>query len=341
MSPFSPPAKPSDVHRLRGARIAGTGLAIPSIRLTNDDLAKRVDTNDEWITKRTGIKVRHICDENTFVLDLAERALLQALDRAALKATDLDMVIVATLTPEMCTPSTAARLVSRVKGIPGGAVDVSAACSGFVYGLNMAWALIQTGFYRNIAVLGAETLSRVTDWKDRGSCVLFGDGAGCAIISATDDPEQGSLYHTMGSNGDLWPELYCPRHPGDVPPGANFTGAYNTLQMNGREVFKFAVSTLQDSVDKALAFAGINADDLAVIIPHQSNARILEAARDRLGVGPDKLYINIDRYGNTSAASVPICLHEIMEAGKLKKGDLVLFVALGGGMTWATNLWRL
>jgi len=339
--PLSGPTLPLQSNRPRGVRIIGTGLSVPAVAVTNSDLAKRVETSDEWIVQRTGIRQRYIIEEGRTVLHLATDATRQAMTRAGITPNQIDLLLCATITPEMCCPSTAARIVSEIGAVPAGAMDLSAACSGFVYGMNLAAGLIQTGFYKTIAVIGAETLSRIVDWNDRRTCVLFGDGAGAAIVTASEDPDQGCLYQSMYSNGSQWQDLYCPRTPGDLPPGAEFSGAYDTLQMNGREVYKFAVSTLQGCIEKALADTGLSVADLAMVIPHQSNARILESAREKLGLPADKLYINIDRYGNTSAASVPICLHELMEAGRLKKGDLVLLVGLGGGLTWGTSLWKL
>jgi 3-oxoacyl-[acyl-carrier-protein] synthase III len=335
-----------------GVRLVGTGLAVPDNVVTNDDLAKKMDTSDEWISQRTGIRQRHIADENTTVTSLSAQAIKDALANANLEPGDLDMLIVATLTPEMVTPSSAARVAAEIGAKSCGAVDISAACSGFVYGANMAASLIQTGFYKTVGVVGVEVLSKITDWEDRRTCVLFGDGAGAAVFTAANKNDEGvdaenlpgCLYQSMGSDGSRWHELYCPKTEADLPTdgkGAEFSGAFNTLQMNGREIYKFAVKTLQRSIKGALKATGLDVSDLAVIIPHQSNARIIESAREKLGLAPERMYINIDRYGNTSAASVPICLHELMEDGKLNKGDYVLFVALGGGLTWATSLWRL
>ena len=325
-----------------GVRLAGTGMSIPEKVLTNDDLAKIVDTNDEWITQRVGIKTRHVVDGNTTVRDLAREALLQALKNAEMEPGDLDMVLVATLTPEMCCPSTAARLVADIGAQPAGAMDLSAACSGFVYALNVASALIQSGQYRTVGVVGAETLSKITDYTDRRTCILFGDGAGAAVVTASDDSNQGSLQQTMRSEGSLWSELYVPRSEQDLPESCEvFTGNFGTLQMNGQAVYKFAVTTTLNVIRETLKKAGVSPEELAMVIPHQSNRRILESAREKLGLPPEKLYINIDRYGNTSAASVPICLHELTEAGRVKPGDLVMFMAIGGGMTWTANLWRL
>lgn len=325
----------------KGVRLFGTGMSVPRRVLTNDDLAKMVDTSDQWITKRTGIRSRHLGGESTTVRELAVDSLTRALSDSQLDPGELDLVILATLTPEMCCPATAARVVAEVGASPAGAMDLSAACSGFVYGLNLAASLVNTGHYRHVGVIGAEMLSQIVDWQDRGSCVLFGDGAGAAIVGASDNPIQRCLYQSMGSDGNAWHVLYCPRNESDLPKDHDgFTGAYNTLQMNGREVYKFAVSTLQQTITDALNATGMQVDDLDMVIPHQSNQRILDSAREKLGIPPEKVYSNIDRFGNTSAASVPICLNELKQAGRLHEGDLVLMVALGGGLTWASSLWR-
>ncbi|MEQ9453435.1 MAG: beta-ketoacyl-ACP synthase III [Phycisphaeraceae bacterium] len=327
----------------RGVRVAGTGLAVPDRVLTNDDLSRLVDTSDEWITQRTGITERRVVAEDQTVVDLGERAMRGALDESGMVPQDLELVILATMTAEMACPSSAAQLVSQLGAVPAGAMDVSAACSGFVYAMNMAAGLIQSGHYRTIGVVGAETMTRIMDYTDRGTCVLFGDGAGAAVLTADDDPARGCLFQTMRSDGDRWGELYVPRHEGHLPEQTSadvFTGNYGKLQMNGREVFKFAVTTTEAIIDETLERTGVDPADLAMVVPHQSNRRILEAARQRLKLPEDKFCINIDRYGNTSAASVPIALHEQRVAEKIKDGDLVLFLAIGGGLTWTTSLWR-
>ena len=325
-----------------GVRLAGVGTALPQRVLTNDDLAALVDTTDAWITQRTGIKTRHIAENGTTTRSLAADALRAALADAKMPPTKLDMVLLATMTPEMSCPSTAARVVHEVGASPAGAMDLSAACSGFVYGLNHAAALIQTGHYKTVAVIGSETLSKVTNYEDRRTCILFGDAAGAAILAADSDPSRGCLAQTMRSDGSLWGELYVPRTPADLPEAhESFTGRFNTLQMNGQEVFKFAVTTTQAIIDETLEKAGVSAADLAAVIPHQSNRRILELVKKRMDLPDGKMVINIEKYGNTSAASVPLCLQEKRLAGELKEGDLVLFVAIGGGMCWTTSLWKL
>jgi 3-oxoacyl-[acyl-carrier-protein] synthase-3 len=329
------------VPRPAGVRLAGTGLSVPQRVLTNVDLSRFVDTSDEWITQRTGIKQRYVLEENQSMRQLACAAVKQAMDNAAISPGDLDLLICATMTPEMSCPATACRIVAELGATPAGALDISIACSGFVYGLNMADSLIRSGMYKHIAVVGVEAFSTILDWKDRRTCVLFGDGAGAAILSADDDPSRGSMYHTMNSDGSSWDSLYCPVKEHQISKTNEYNDHLGTLQMNGREVYKFAVSTLMRTIRGTLKANQLEPNDVAMIIPHQSNARILESARDKLGLTPEQLYINIDRYANTSAASVPICLHELMDAGKLKQGDMVLFVALGGGMSWASNLWRL
>ncbi|MFG0249987.1 MAG: beta-ketoacyl-ACP synthase III [Phycisphaeraceae bacterium JB051] len=326
-----------------GVAIIGTGKAKPGKVVTNDDLSDSIDTNDEWISQRTGIRQRFVVTEGQNIRTLAVDATNQAIANAGIDPTEIDLLICATMTPEMNCPNTGARIVEQIGATPAGAMDISAACSGFVYALNLGYSLIKAGGYKTVAVVGSEVLSKAVDWNDRRTCVLFGDGAGTAILQATDRPDAGCLYQTMGSNGAGWRELYIPRCDADIPENDNgvFSGTFNTLQMNGREVYKFAVSTFRKCVDQALKATGYTVSDLDMIVAHQSNARILESARDKLGLPEDKLYINIDRYANTSAASVPICLHELTEQNRLKQGNLVLFIGMGGGLTWGSSLWRL
>ena len=346
LTPPSPPAHSPDPRqrsplRPAGVRIAGTGLAAPKHVVTSAELAQRHGQDEAWIVQRTGIRERRIADDGTTVIDLAREAVAQALDRASIPASRLDLLLCATLTGEMVCPSTAARVVHELGAGRAGAMDVNAACSGFVYGLNLGSGLIEAGRARTVAVVGADLLSRITDWNEPRTSSLFGDGAGAAVLVAGDDPEQGCLYQSMNSNGSLWRELYLPTHASQVPEGAVFSGALHKLQMNGREVYKFAVSTLLETVDVALAATGLTLDDIAMIVAHQSNARILESVREKLGLPTEKVYVNIDRFGNTSAASVAICLHELFEARRIGRGDRVMMLAVGGGMTWASSVWRL
>lgn len=324
-----------------GATITGTGMALPSRVVTNADMEKIVDTTDAWITQRTGIRQRYIAENGTTASVLATDATRQALGNAKLEPGELDLLICATMTPDMICPATACQIVANLGATPCGAMDVNLACSGFVAALNMAANFVASGFYKNVAVVGAEQLSSIMDWTDRSTCILFGDGAAAAIVSATDDAEQGCLYQSIHSDGTRWQELYCPRNAADVPEGAVFSGTANTLQMNGREVYKFAVTTLQKTIKQAMDACNLTVDDVKVVIPHQSNARIIGSAREKLAFDEDKIYLNLDRYGNTSAASVGLCLHELNEAGRLERGDKVIFVALGGGLTWASSVWQL
>jgi 3-oxoacyl-[acyl-carrier-protein] synthase-3 len=335
-------AHPASVDIPNGVRIAGTGVCIPEKVLTNADLEKMVDTSDEWITQRTGIQQRHIAPEGTQTWELATDALKQALKDADIEADDLDLILCATITPDMTCPTTACRVADAIGATPCGAMDLTVACTGFIAGLNTAFNFIRTGLYKHVAVVGVDVLSRVTNYEDRATCILFGDAGAAAIVSASDDAQQTCLYQTLHSDGGKWRELYIPSRPEHLPSGggAEFTGAFGTLQMNGREIYKFAVNTLQAAIGEAMAQTGLTADEVAMVIPHQSNARILGSARDKLGLG-EKLYINIDRFGNTSAASAGICLHELRESGRIKTGDHVIFVALGGGLTWGSSVWRL
>ena len=329
--------------RPAGVRISGTGMAVPPRVLTNQDLTLLVDTTDEWITQRTGIKTRHIADEDTRTSDLAADAVAQACTNAGIEPAELDLVLCATMTPDVICPATAAEVVRKVGAIPCGAIDMNIACTGLVAALGTASALVETGMYRHVAAVGADTLSTITDYEDRRTCVLFGDAASCVIVSASDDPQQGCLFQTLGSDAERGEVLFVPRSERDVPDSARhvFTGKFDTLQMDGKAVYKFAVTKLAECVDQALAATGLTADDVKMVVPHQSNIRMLESAWKRLGFDTDKIHINIDRFGNTSAASAGICFHELMSQGHLARGDHVVFVAQGGGLSWGTSLWRL
>ena len=337
MSPLARPQSP------KGAVIAGTGAAMPDRELTNADLERMVETSDEWITKRTGIKTRRVAEAGTRTADLAADAVVQALDRAGLEPADLDLLLLATMTEDVVCPATACEVVKKINAIPCGAMDINIACTGFVAGMNVAAGMMATGQYRHVAVVAADVLSRIVDWEDRSTCVLFGDAAAAAIVSATDEPDRGSIYQTMGSDAERGQVLYVPRTEADIPESEaeNFSGKFNTLQMNGKAVYKFAVEKLAECVEEALTATGLAADDIRMVIPHQSNIRMLHSAWKRLGFDEKKIHINIDRYGNTSAASAGVCLHELMRDQTIATGDYVVFVAQGGGLSWGANLWRL
>lgn len=324
-----------------GTVIAGTGMSMPDRLLTNADLERMVDTSDEWIVQRTGIKERRVAEPGARTSDLAANAVREALGHAGLEPGDLDLLLLATMTEDVVCPATACEVVKKVGAIPCGAMDINIACTGFVAGMNMAAGLMLTGQYRHIAVVAADVLSRIVDWDDRRTCVLFGDAASAAVLSATDDATRGSMYQTMGSDAERGQVLYVPRSSDDIPESEadNFSGKLNTLQMNGKAVYKFAVEKLAECVEEALDATGLGPDDIRMVIPHQSNIRMLKSAWKRLGFPEDKIHINIDRYGNTSAASAGVCLHELMQEKTIGPGDRVIFVAQGGGLSWGANLW--
>jgi len=327
-----------------GVRIAGTGCAYPDGKLTNADFTRMVDTSDEWIQQRTGIKERRKCDmsKGESATPLCTLALQRALADARMDAKELDLLIIGTVTGEMMCPSTACRVAANVGAAGAAAFDVTAACCGFVYSMNIAHDMIRAGSFRNVGVIGCDIMSEAMDYTNRNVCVLFGDAAGAAILRATDDTSRGVIASGMHADGSGWKDLYIPRRERDVPSEEDLAlFKPDKLMMNGREVYKFAVGTFPRLIEQTLAKAGIGAMDVDMYVCHQSNARMLEAARERLGIPSEKLYINIDRFGNCSAGSVPVCLDELRKAGKCQEGQLVMFVAFGGGLTWASSLWRL
>jgi len=328
-----------------GVTLAGTGSFLPDRVVTNADLERVMDTSDEWIVQRTGIHERRRADreKGETTTHMATEALRRALDDAGLPADALGLIIVATVTPEMTCPSTACRVADNLKAGSPMAFDLAAACSGFVYAANTAHELVRNGVHRHVAVIGAESLSRTVEFntKGRGTAIIFGDGAGAAVFSATDDHSKGILAQSNHSNGAGWVDLYIPNHPDDYPEGDSVeTTAHGQMHMNGRTVFKFAVSTFPEVIQQTLDKAGVAADDVDMYVCHQSNVRILDAARERFGLRPEKLYVNIDRIGNTSAASVPICLDELHRSEQIGPGQKVMFVAFGAGLTWSASLWQ-
>ncbi len=301
----------------RGGITTGYGIAVPDKVVTNDDLSKILDTNDEWIVERTGIRERR---HGGTTSSLAIEAGLAALAKAGRRPDEIDAVILATTTPDQIVPGTSAVVQDGI-GITGGAFDVNAACSGFVYALTVAHGLISVGVAERLLVIGSETLSKITDFTERGVSILVGDGAGAVVVEATDGPGQ-LLSYRMGADGSLRHLLYCD-HGGH-------------LVMNGKEVFRKAVTVVVESSQGAIADAGLTAEDIDLVIPHQANLRIISAACQRLGVPEEKAVITIDRYGNTSSASIPLALVDALETGRLQEGMHVLLTGFGGGMTWAS-----
>ena len=326
-----------------GASIAGTGSALPERRLTNADLEKLVETTNDWIVQRTGMRERRIAGPGESTATLATAAARKALDDAGISAQDLDLIIVGSLTPEMLTPSTAC-IVQHNLGIKRhiGAFDLNAACSGFVYSLATGAQFIQNGAYKNVLVIGAETLSRVVDYTDRNTCILFGDGAGAAVLTRSEDPAVGLQAFNLGANGDGAQFIQIPAG-GSLHPASATTVAerMHYLKMNGREVYKFAVHQMTESIRTAMDSCGLTSETVKLVVPHQVNQRVIDSATEKIGFPKEKVFINIDRYGNTSAASVPIALDEARKAGACGKGDWIIMVAFGAGLTWAAATVRL
>jgi 3-oxoacyl-[acyl-carrier-protein] synthase-3 len=325
-----------------GVRIAGIGRYAPAGVLTNSDLERLVDTTDEWIVQRTGMKRRHIASLEQATSDLAVPAALAALDSAGMEPREIDVIIVATATPDYLFPATACLVGHRI-GVPGTpAFDISIACSGFVYAATTAASLIRSGIYKNALIIGAETLSKIVDYTDRGTCVLFGDGAGAAVLQRSD--ENCFLGASLGADGADPTVLYQPGG-GSRTPFASVNGEFRDrrlgfVHMQGQSVFKFAVNQMAASSTAALAQAGLGPADVDFMIPHQANARIIDATVKMLKLPPEKCIVNIQEYGNTSSASIPLALADAVEAGRIEKGHIIVMVAFGGGLSWGANVWR-
>lgn len=297
-----------------------------------------VDTSDEWITERTGIKERRIASEDQAASDLAYEASRLAIERAALKAEDIDFLIAATVTGDMPFPSTACILQHKLGAKNAVAFDINAACSGFLYGLYIADSFIKSGMHKKMLIVGTEVLSKITDWEDKTTCVLFGDGAGAAIVEPTEE-DRGVLSMSINSDGSMWDLLNLPGGGSRYPASRDsLDKRLHYIKMKGNETFKFAVRTLEDLVVKILKDNKLDPSQLSLLIPHQANLRIIQATADRLGLPLDKFLINLDKYGNTSAASIPIALDEAVTTGRVKDGDYILLEAFGGGLTWASAL---
>jgi len=320
--------------------IVGWGKYAPERIVTNDDLAQRVDTSDEWIRARSGIRERRMVGEDEHTSTMAVGAGREALERAGLTAADLDLIIVATSSPDYLTPPVSSQ-VQDLLGASCGAFQVVVGCTGFVYSLAIAQQFIATGACRTILVVGAELTSRWIDWEDRATCVLFGDGAGAVVLQASDEPS-GVLAFVLGSDGSGAEHLIVPGGGVAHPPSHETVDArLNYVRMNGREVFKFATRKMPETLEAVLGKAGLTVDDLDLLIPHQANLRIIEYAAGQLGIPMEKVVVNVDRYGNTSAASIPLALCEALDEGRARPGDTLALVAFGAGLTWASAVVRL
>ena len=318
----------------RFAHVTGWGMAAPDRVLTNDDLAKMVDTNDEWILSRTGISERHIAEPEESTATLAVDAALRALESTDISAKDIDLIIVATSSPEYIFPSTACIVQDKIGATHAGAFDLSAACTGFIYAVNMAAQAIRTGSIENALLIGSETLSRFTNWEDRDTCILFGDGAGAFVLQASDTPG-GVLTCIMRSDGSGESLLSIPAGGSKFPTTHDTVdNKQHTIQMNGREVFRFATRVMASATREAVSLAGWDLDDVTWVIPHQANMRIIEAAARGLRMPLDKFVINLSRYGNTSTASIPIAACEALQSGRIQDGDHLVLVGFGAGLTW-------
>ena len=325
---------------MRRARIIGTGSYVPEKVLTNTDLEKIVDTNDEWIVTRTGIRERHVAADNENTSDLAANAARNALEMAGVDAADIDLIIVGTITGDFPWPATACLVQQKIGARNCGAYDLSAACSGFVYALSQAAAQIESGKIDKALVIGAEILTRIIDWEDRNTCVLFGDAAGAVVLSA-EEGDRGVLSTHLHADGSYWELLYQPGFSTRMQPTEDaIRDRSYFLKMQGNEVFKVAVKMLTEVAQEAVAANGITMQDIDLFIPHQANIRILEATAKRLKLPDDKVYINVDRFGNTSAATIPVALDEANRGGLIKDNDLLVFDAFGGGFTWGSALVR-
>lgn len=316
--------------------IIGTGYYVPEKILTNFDLENMVETNNEWIVERTGISERRIADENVPTSEIAIHAAENALKNAGVSPEEIDLIIFATLTPDTVIPSAACIIQNKLKAVNAAAFDLSAACSGFVYGISVGSQFIKSGMYKKVLVVAAETLSKLVNWEDRNTCILFGDGAGAAVLSQVEDG-YGILGIELGADGSGGDFLNVPAS-GSLHPATTKTieDKLHYIHMNGSEVFKFAIKIMGEAALKSLDVAGLKPEDIDCLIPHQANIRIIKSAAKRLSLPMDKVVVNVDKYGNTSAASIPIALSEAVESSRIKKGDVVVLVGFGAGLTWAS-----
>jgi len=320
----------------RSVGIIGIGSYVPETIMTNYDLEKIVDTSDQWIVERTGIKERRIAEEGVTTCDLAVKAGQQALKDAGVTPEEIDLIIVATVTPDMVFPSAACLVQDRIGAVNAAAFDLSAGCSGFVYGLTVGSQFISSGLYKKVLVIGAETLSKIMDWTDRNSCVLFGDGAGAAVIGEVEEG-YGILGVELGADGSGGEHLEMPAGGSRLPASEETVkNRLHYIKMNGNEVFKFAVKIMGEAALKALERAEIDCTEIDCLIPHQANMRIIQSAAKRLKVPMEKVMVTVDRYGNTSAASIPMAIAEAVKTERIKKGDIIVLVGFGAGLTWSS-----
>ncbi len=324
---------------MKYAKIIGTGSSVPETVLSNSDLEKMVETSDEWITSRTGIKERRIADENTASSDVAYGAAEKALRAAGVSPQQLDVIIVGTITPDFIFPSTGCILQNRLGAKKAYAFDLMAGCSGFLYTLHVAEGIIKSGGAEKILAIGVDVLSKVTDFEDRSTCILFGDGAGAAVLTASDEP--GILSSILNSDGSHWDLLYVPAGGSRTPIDEEVLKTREQyIKMEGNDVFKVAVKSMESATVDAIAKANVSPKDIDLFVPHQANYRILEAVRKRLDFPEEKVFANLDKYGNTSGASIPLALDEAVRQGSVGEGSLVLFAAFGAGFTWAASVVR-
>ncbi len=333
-----PRSSPHSAKTLRSVSIIGTGSYLPEKILTNEDLSKIVETSDEWITSRTGIRERRMAAPDEHTSDMAAKAALKAMEQAQISAAEIDLILVATATPDMLFPATACFVQKKIGATKAACLDISAACAGFLFGVDIAHQFITAHTYDTVLVIGAEKLTSITNWTDRNTCVLFGDGAGAAVLRHRGGTH-GVISTHIGSDGNYSDILFMPGGGSRCPiTRENADDHLATIHMVGKEVYKQAVTAMISASKKALEKAGLTMGDIACVIPHQANLRIIEAIADRLKIPLEKFYINLDKYGNTSAAAVAIALDEANRSGRIKAGDYILMVVFGGGLTWASTV---
>lgn len=338
MKAQQPRSRPRSAKTQRTVSIVGTGSYVPDKILTNDDLSRIVDTSDEWITTRTGIKERRVAADGEQTSDMATKAAMKALEQAKISPKDVDLILVATATPDMLFPATACFVQKKIGAINAACLDIAAACAGFLFGIEIAQQFITSHTHDVVLVIGAEKLTSITNWTDRNTCVLFGDGAGAAVLRHRGSAH-GVISTHIGSDGRFSDILFMPGGGSRCPiTKENAHLHLATIHMTGKEVYKQAVTAMVSASQKVLADAGLTADDIACVIPHQANLRIIEAIADRLKIPLERFYVNLDKYGNTSAAAVAMALDEANRTGRIKPGDYVLMVVFGGGLTWASTI---